>query len=111
MIRNVRKIGHTSQDYFSELILFCFVTLSAAFFPTTPYISLSQFKIPFAAFIEMVVTFDKRYYLALLRDLVVFTKAWPQAFLSKLVWILDVVYRSLVGFTVSESTVLTVLCL
>lgn len=54
----------------------------------------------------MVVTFDKRYHLALLRDLVVFTKAWSLAFLSKLVWILDVVCRSLVGFTVSESTVL-----
>lgn len=105
MIINVRKIGHTSQDYFSELVLFCFHTLSSAFLPNTIlplYKSVSQFKIQFAAFIETVVTSDKRYHLALLRDFVVFTEAWPLASLSKLAWIFDVVCRSMVGFTASK---------
>lgn len=31
VIRNARKIGHTSQDYFSDLFLFCFLTPSDAF--------------------------------------------------------------------------------
>jgi len=41
VIRNVRKSGHTSPDYFSEPVLLCFLTLSAAFLPTPFYNSMS----------------------------------------------------------------------
>lgn len=36
VIRNVRKIGHTSQDYFSELVLLCFLTPSDAQMLSSP---------------------------------------------------------------------------
>lgn len=101
-LETLQKLDTLPRITFYELFLFSFLTPSDDVLPSTLYVSVSQFKTAFSAFIEAVSTFDKLYHLALLSDAVAFTKA-RAGFLPMLACIWDA--------AVSEPTTLTVLWL
>lgn len=110
-MRNVRKIGHTSQDSLSELLLLCFPSLSCSFFPPhLLYNSLSQFKFHLLHLSRRLLPV-MRGTTCLSLHLVAFMNSLLLAFFSKLIWIWEVARRSLARPTVREPTVPTVLCL